>query len=196
MPPDCAKDANMEASVTCRVLELIKDKFFRDSPHAMPRCAEIHTDNTAREGVNQTFCTFLAAMLALGCFEDINMPRLEKDHTHNELDQLFSALGAYLQSAECLETPDEFCDFLLKHVRPHCGRELHVEVMTDCWDFNSFFHCLDIHIKGLTPTVANSETNHVWRFLQRDLVHSFFQMHTLRMLVQLSVQWSSVAQTV
>jgi hypothetical protein len=107
------------------------------------------------------------------CF-GLHTIRLQVDHTHNDLDQRFSAVGTCLQSAPCLEDPDEFRDYLLDNLKPARGRYLHVEVLTATFDFTSWFFQIGSHLQGITPTALQKEVNHSWKFVQRDLVQRLF----------------------
>lgn len=169
MPTDCPKDGNMEATVTIRALQILWDKYFKDGIHKFPRSFEVNTDNTAREGVNNTYATLLAFMTATNKFEDCKSARLIKDHTHNELDQRFSSLGMMLNGAGCLEDMEEFRDHILENFQPACGRALHCEVLESTWDFQSAFHELEIHFRGICPSQYEPLVNHVWHFAQRGL---------------------------
>lgn len=77
LPPNTAKDSNMECSVTARVLDIWYDKFLRGTGYAAPRTLEICTDNTAREGVNQTYASFLSWLQASEVFELAQSERLQ-----------------------------------------------------------------------------------------------------------------------
>ena len=136
-------------------------------PHRLPRALMVHTDNTAREGVNQTYATYLSTLVATGKFEQVSSKRLQKDHTHNELDQRFSSVGTTLSRAPSLEDEDEFCDWLRTHVQPASGRKLVVERLDSTYDFQTWHNSLDLHLTGLTPTPAQPKVHHVWEFVQR-----------------------------
>ena len=49
------------------------------------------------------------------------------------------------------------------------NRELIVEMLDGTGDFQTKFHELEIQFRGLTPTVAETETNHVWQFVRREI---------------------------
>ena len=169
MPPDVPKDANMECTVVARALDVVWEKFFEGGNYKLPRSMEVNTDNTTREGVNNTFATFLAMLPAMRKFEDTKSARLVKDHTHNELDQRFSSLATCLSQAGCLEDEGEFRDHILENFKPAGGRHLHVEVLRNTFDFQSWFESLGIHFKGICPTQGEPRVTHVWHFVQRGL---------------------------
>ena len=75
LPADSAKDANMECTVTARVLDVWWNRFFLSTGYAAPRGFEVCTDNTTREGVNQTYATFLQFLQATRIFEMANSER-------------------------------------------------------------------------------------------------------------------------
>ena len=94
------------------------------------------------------------------------MQFLQTGHTHNDLDQRFSSVGALLQRAPVLEDPYEFADWIQAHIVPPRGRALHVEVLESTWDVQSWLFQLDAQMSGLAATHTEPDTNHVWRLVR------------------------------
>ena len=65
---------------------------------------------------------------------------------------------------------DNFVNHMWCNYRPHCGRQLHVEVINNTFDYKSLLQEVGIRIRGW-PTSAASK-NHVWRFVRRDMLAS------------------------
>ena len=173
MNSDQPKDANMECTVLSRCLDLIQDKF-NDSQYRMPRHLEVHTDSTTREAVNQTFATYLAYLKDSGKFDSTSLERFQKEHTKNEVDQRFSTVATTLSRAPVLEDPWEFKDWILKHVKPVRGRELHVEVLSSTFEFQNWFHDCGVQLSGLASISGETDTTHSWKFVSRELVTECF----------------------
>ena len=173
MQPDCPKDANMQCTVMSIALELLYENFFKDTLYRPPRIMQCCHDNTAREGVNQTFATFLSWLGVEDVFEKTASTRLIKDHTHNELDACFSVVASSLNNAPELETPSDFAAWIRDNVRPSGGRKLFVQVLDNTWDFQTWFYGLDVHFQGLTTTPKEKRNNHVWEFCQRSVIEKF-----------------------
>ena len=133
----------------------------------MPRSLEVNADNTTREAVNQTVASFLSNLVGTEVFADTALERLQKSHTHNEMDQRFSTVSTTLSRAPVLEDPEEFAAWIRAHVKPVGTRQLHVEVLEGTYDFQTWLHGLDVHMCGLAPTHWEPDVNHSWRFICR-----------------------------
>ena len=130
----------------------------------------LHADNTAREGKNQYVANFFSYLTTQEKFETVQEEFFQVGHTHNEQDQRFSSVATLLSRARTLESPEDFKDYILKHVQPPCGRALHVEVLNGTWDFQKWFEELGCVWSGLTSTHLEPEVNHVWRFVPAHMV--------------------------
>ena len=170
MDADLAKDANMNCTVICRVLELVKEKI--GPQQVLPRNLMINADNTTRESINQHFVNFLASMVSLNKFETTELQFLRTGHTHNEQDQRFSTVALTLSRAPVLEDTDDFAAWIRANVKPLGSRVLHVEVLKGTYDFQQWFAKLDVCISGLAATSLEPDTNHVWRFIPSSLAPS------------------------
>ena len=56
----------------------------------------IQLDNYGRENKNQYVIGFLALLVKLKVFDEVNLGFLMKGHTHEDIDQLFSCISRYL----------------------------------------------------------------------------------------------------
>lgn len=79
---------------------------------AMPQSLVVEIDNTAREGKNQHFATFEAALVGRDVFEAAQTESGFVGHTHNGQDQRFSTIATVLAKAPELEDPNDFKDTL------------------------------------------------------------------------------------
>ena len=85
-------------------------------------------------------------------------------HTKNELDQRFSTLATVLSKAPALETPLDFAECIKQNVQPLHGRELHVMVLENTWDFQGLFEKYNCQMSGLTSTHLQPNANHLCAF--------------------------------
>ena len=183
MNSDQPKDPNMECTVVSRTLDVLQKSAFQGTQYQMPRTLEVQIDNTAREGVNTTFATYMSWLQAIEAFEATQTSRFQVDHTHNEMDQRFSSLATILASAPSLEDPSDFKDWILKHLKPVLGRTLHVEVLDVTFDFKLFFSGLGMQFHGLTTSASEPHANHCWKFCQRDAVDRAFGAESIEVAV-------------
>ena len=167
MRPDTAKDANMNITIIGRMLDKLQEMMQEDTSLQLPRHCILAADNTPRESKNHFFAAFAAFLVAQQRFETLEVQFMQAGHTKNELDQRFSSVATILASAPTLEDPVEFKQWMEQHVRPVSGRRLMVEILDATHDFQSWFHGLDLQIKGLTSTALKPNANHLWRFLPR-----------------------------
>ena len=93
------------------------------------------------------------------------------DHTHHEIDQRFSEVGATLSRAPIFEEPEDFKDWMLAHVKPVRGRSLHVEIMQSTLDFQNWTFPMGMQIKGITSNHDEPDVNHCWKFVTRELAN-------------------------
>ena len=135
MDSDLAKDSNMEISVHALMLDLVAP-MIRDKGGAVPRTLINAIDNTAREGKNQFFMSYLNFLVASNKFEATETEYMKPGHSHNEQDQRFSTIATTLSSAPVLETPGAFRDWIYEHVHPVQGRKLHVQVLESTMECN------------------------------------------------------------
>ena len=169
LPSDCAKDANMNASLVCRLVDLFRERF---PDEYVARNLIVSADNTPRESKNQWFGSMLAALVGKGMWDSIELQFLQTSHSHNELDQRFSSISALLERASVLEDADEVKSYLEKMLQPAGGRKhVVIEIVPGCWDFQSLFakNC-GMKISGLTSTHLQPYANHVWRFCKRKML--------------------------
>ena len=166
---DAHKDANNEATAIARTLDLVSSKL--QDQVAMPRSLIVAADNTCREAKNSMFLSTLGYMHSSGRFDAVECEFMKSGHSHNELDQRFSAIATLLNTAGSLEDPFEFRDYLLDYLKPAGGRSMHIEVMPYTYDFDKLFMDMNVQVKGLSATKHEPRTNHVWRIIGRDLLH-------------------------
>jgi hypothetical protein len=175
MDADQAKDANANCTIISRCLDLLLEGSTEPgtawpSQCVLPRTLIVAADNTSRESKNQIFLNYMAYLVATHKFEATETQFLQTGHTHNELDQRFSSVGAYLSRSPVLEDPHEFAASIRASVTPPRGRALHVEVLESTHDFQTWFFPLDSKTAGLVATHAEPDTNHVWRFLRTSML--------------------------
>ena len=170
MNGDLAKDANMNCTVISRLLDLCHERL--NPQHSLPRNLIVAADNTTRESKNQHFANFLGYCIATEKFESAEVQFMQTGHTHNELDQRFSSVASLLSRAPILEDPTDFADWIRTHVVPPRGRCLHVEVLDATYDFQKWFHGLEVQLAGLAATHLEPDSNHVWRFMCSSLMPS------------------------
>ena len=126
---------------------------------------------TPREGVNQTFFTYLAWLQNTEKFDTTSSERLQVDHTHNEIDQRFSEVGSTLSRAPVLEEPEDFRDWMITHVKLVRGRRLHVEILQSTLDFQNWTFPFGLQISGITSNACEPDVNHCWKFVTRELAN-------------------------
>ena len=168
MNSDQAKDANMNATLISRLLDLTREKI--DPQCALPRSLLVGADNTTRESKNQHFASYMAHRVTSETFESSEVDYMQTGHTHNEQDQRFSSVASLLSRAPVLEDPEDFAGWIRKHLVPARGRALHVEVVDSTWDFQLWYHKLNVQMSGLAATHLEPDTNHVWRFIRREMM--------------------------
>ena len=189
LPPDTCKDSNMNATVISVTLDLCQRLVESWGPeHSLPRRAIIAADNTPRESKNQYFATFAASLVARRHFDSLEVQYMMTGHTKNELDQRFSAIATVLSKASVLETPQDFARWIQQHVRPMHGKELHVIVLDETWDFQAWYQKYNLQVSGLTATHLQPDANHVWRFQLRHSVESTAQVEVHNQ------NWKDIAQ--
>ena len=94
LEPDIHKDANMEATVISRVLDIIQEKYQEKHPsYCVPKSIVINADNTTREAKNSIFHMFMACMESANRTSGNQVEFFKVGHTHNEQDQRFSTAG-------------------------------------------------------------------------------------------------------
>ena len=174
LPPDTAKDSNMNATCINRALDLVREHQEMEGK-AMPRTLIINSDNTTRESKNQFFLCSECILVAQDKFEVVHQEFLKTGHTHNELDQRFGTVATTLNRAPILETEDEFKDWLLNNVQPARGRKLHVELLTSTMNFKKWQVPLNMSVGGLAAHKGDPNTCHSWKLVQRHLLGSIDQ---------------------
>lgn len=162
LPPDCAKDSNMNAYLVGRTLELIQQM----EGIQLPANLLLAADNTPRESKNQYFCLF-CAMLAGTTFSSVELQYMQAGRTHNELDQRFSSIAKSIQNANLLQTPQDLASHLQKSLKPMGGRQVIIELVENTLDFQQWLYSANVQIRGLVSTQREPRSNHVWRFCRR-----------------------------
>ena len=171
--PDTKKDANMNSTCISLTLDLCRNLLERLGPeHSLPRHAILAADNTPREAKNQIFATYAGSLVHRCHFDTVEVQFMMAGHTKNELDQRFSTLATVLSKAPALETPLDFAECIKQNVQPLHGRELHVMVLENTWDFQGLFEKYNCQMSGLTSTHLQPNANHLWRFERRESMES------------------------
>ena len=132
-------------------------------------------DNTCREGKNQFTATWSMVHVAKGLCDTISHPFSRVGHTHNEQDERFHVLSGELASAKTLEDPDAFMNRIRERDRPIRNCKAHVEKLDATYDFKKLFHALGIAVSGLVPTQKEKDVAHMWRFIRRADLSSYWQ---------------------
>lgn len=168
MRPDLAKDSNMNATITCRVLDLMQEKLDAlGAGHSFPGELVVMCDNTPREAKNSHFGCFLSSLVGRSLFSATEVHFLQVDHTHNELDQRFSTLASHIKQADVIEDIADLVLYLQTHVTAAANRTLIVEELNSTMDFKKYLSSVNLHLSGLTSTHMKPNANHMWRFAHR-----------------------------
>ena len=111
---------------------------------------------------------FLAFLVGSGRFQTVTNNFFEVGHTHMKLDQRFSVVATKLSSASVLQTPAAFVAHIEQHVRFQSGRlTTSVELNQGAWNWQGWLAALGVTMSGLTPSVAEPDACHCWRFVRR-----------------------------
>ena len=160
--PDTKKDEIMNSTCISLTLDLCRNLLERLGPeHSLPRHAILAADNTPREAKNQIFATYAGSLVHRCHFDTVEVQFMMAGHTKNELDQRFSTLAAVFSKAPVLETPLDFAECIKQNVQPLHGRELHVMVLENTWDFQGLFEKYNCQMSGLTSTHLQPNANHL-----------------------------------
>ena len=115
---DHPKDSETSIEAMSRVLSEV----YLESSRSLPLTLHIQHDGTPREAKNQFFCRSLMLLTALGVFRQVCISFLRPGHSHEDLDQIFSQVGALLAHSE-FSTPFELLELLDGTCRPDAGRQ-------------------------------------------------------------------------
>jgi hypothetical protein len=84
---------------------------------------ELHGDNCGRENKNNFVLRALGAAVGGGLVEESALKCLQTGHSHEDLDQLWGQLAAYIAKETCLESIDDFVAAIQRWLsetdRPH-----------------------------------------------------------------------------
>ena len=105
MTEEYATGANHVIEVAHRVLERKKQEAGK-----LPPMLFVQVDNCGRENKNRYFFAYFQALVHLGVFKTIQISFLPVGHTHTDIDQSFSAVGAHLDINEALTFEDMICE--------------------------------------------------------------------------------------
>ncbi|CAK9028727.1 unnamed protein product [Durusdinium trenchii] len=181
MRPDQAKDSNMNATITCRVLDLLHTKLQSQGPeYSFPPELVVMCDNTPREAKNAFYASYLSTLVGKQLFKQVECHFLQVNHTHNELDQRFSSMASVIKGAACLEDIADLVEYLKDHMKAAVNREIVIEELTNTMDFKTWLGDANLHVQGLTSTHLEPHANHVWRFTPRtevDPAHGAIECH-------------------
>ena len=97
------KGGNLIVEVTRQALSDLA-QLLADVNQVMPKRGVLCYDNGGENKCKQVFC-YAATLVESRCFEDIFIHFLIVGHTHNLLDQVFSAVSTYLNEARFIGTP-------------------------------------------------------------------------------------------
>lgn len=168
MASDTPKDASMNCTILARLLDLTASQLSDlGDAYSFPGHLCVSIDNTPREGKNSFFASFLSYLVHRRIFKSVQCEFLQVDHTHNELDQRFSSLASFIKAADCLQDPEDLCQWMTDHMKASCGRTLKVESVANTWNFKDWMGQVGLHVEGLTSTHVQPYANHVWRFESR-----------------------------
>ena len=81
MPPDVAKDSNMNMSLLSHTLDHVND-IVKTRGRQMPQHLVIQADNTGRETRNQYIMTWAAWLVLTNKFMSVTVEFLQVGHTH------------------------------------------------------------------------------------------------------------------
>ena len=114
----CGSDYFIE--VLSQTIQQVKDQ--ADSPAGqqagkqLPEHLVVVADNTVKSAKNQYLLKFLALLSYRGIFKSTTLFNLTVGHTHEDIDQLFALVLAFLKRKRTWETPTE----VLTHIQDCC----------------------------------------------------------------------------
>ena len=90
--------------------ELVAHSLHQASERTDLRGYEVHLqmDNCGRENKNNTLCRFAGVMVGTGRCAQFQICFLESGHSHEDIDQFFSALSNLIERRRELHTPEQF----------------------------------------------------------------------------------------
>jgi hypothetical protein len=163
---DTKKDSNAQATIVALVLDEVKEVLAQRGLTIPPHLV-VHGDNTPREGKNQWFVLFNAALVLRGKVISSMMDFGTVGHTHFILDQRFSIVGQCLKRSEVLQTPDDFVQRIQDNLKPVQGRPIFVRKLGTTHDHQLMLASLDVGVSGIVSLKDAPEANHCFRFVRR-----------------------------
>lgn len=97
--------ANHVIEVAHRVLQRKKQESGKLPPHLF-----VQVDNCVRENKNRYFFAYFQCLVHLGVFKTIQISFLPIGHTHADIDQSFSSIGAHLSINDAYTLFDMICE--------------------------------------------------------------------------------------
>ena len=88
------------ANVTIDILHRVLAAEF-DKHGELPPILYLQLDNTTRQCKNQNVMAGMAFLVHFGVFKEVFVSFLPKGHTHEDIDQFFSRIAAYLRKHDC-----------------------------------------------------------------------------------------------
>ena len=95
-------------NVTIDILHRVLAAEF-DKNGDLPPVLYLQLDNTSRQCKNKYVMAWLAYLVHIGVFKEVYVSFLPKGHTHEDIDQMFSRIAAYLRKHDC-PSPRAFLD--------------------------------------------------------------------------------------
>lgn len=97
--------ANHVIEVAHRVLQRKKELMGKLPPNLF-----VQVDNCIRENKNRFFFSYFQSLVHLGVFKTVQVSFLPIGHTHADIDQSFSSIGAHLSINEAFTFDDMLCE--------------------------------------------------------------------------------------
>ena len=166
---DLKADSNMEMTLITRSLDLAVLEL-RTRGLKLPSHLVLMADNTGKEMRNQWCYKYAALLVARGIFLSTSVVHPRVGHSHGIVDQRFSVASPAIANAPDLQTPEDFAELInntMSRALANSPAKLHVEVVTNLWNFKEWLAPLESGLKNITITKHGESVNHMFRFVRR-----------------------------
>ena len=156
----------------------------------------LQSDNCGRETKNNSLLRFCGLMVSQHRLARAEMRFLETGHSHEDVDQYFSAVAAFLESHSEIHTATAFKDCLDKFhrgdIRPHePSKEVFVVTSTRDWKSYLQLGCMSNHLRG----IGGRGAPHVFSFDRRQDLPGGSTWGSVPSIIR-SINWLSFRQSI